>query len=32
MAITDMAVFTWDKKTRKMTLEEIAPGLSVEDI
>jgi len=32
MAITDMAVFTWDKQTREMMLEEIAPGLGVEDI
>ena len=32
MAITDMAVFSWDKDTREMVLEEIAPGLSPEDI
>ena len=32
MAITDMAVFTWDKDTREMRLDEIAPGLSTEDI
>jgi acyl CoA:acetate/3-ketoacid CoA transferase beta subunit len=32
MAITDMAVFTWDKDTREMTLAEIAPGLSTEEI
>lgn len=32
MAITDMAVFTWDKDTREMTLEEIAPGITVEDV
>ena len=32
MCITDMAVFRWDKATRDMTLCEIAPGLSVEDI
>jgi 3-oxoacid CoA-transferase B subunit len=32
MAITDMAVFTWDKQTREMMLTEIAPGLSTEDI
>lgn len=32
MAITDMAVFSWDKKTREMMLEEIAPGLGTEDI
>lgn len=32
MAITEMAVFKWDKKTREMTLAEIAPGLSVEDV
>jgi 3-oxoacid CoA-transferase B subunit len=32
MAITDMAVFTWDKNTREMTLAEVAKGLSVEDI
>jgi 3-oxoacid CoA-transferase B subunit len=32
MAITEMAVFRWDKHTREMMLTEIAPGLSVEDI
>lgn len=32
MAITDMAVFEWDKNTREMTLKEVAPGLSPEDI
>ena len=32
MAITDMAVFVWDKQTREMMLIEIAPGLSTEDI
>ena len=32
MAITDMAVFEWDKNTREMTLKEIAPGLSPEDV
>jgi 3-oxoacid CoA-transferase B subunit len=32
MAITEMAVFKWDKNTREMTLAEIAPGLSVEDV
>ena len=32
MAITDMAVFVWDKDTREMTLIEIAPGLGVEDV
>ena len=32
MAITDMAVFQWDKDTREMMLMEIAPGLSTEDI
>merc|ERR1711934_1221555 len=32
MAITDMAVFEWDKQTREMTLTEIAPGLGTEDV
>ena len=32
MAITDMAVFEWDKQTREMTLVEIAPGLGTEDV
>ena len=32
MAITDMAVFEWDKQTREMMLTEIAPGLGVEDV
>lgn len=32
MAITDMAVFTWCPDTREMTLAEIAPGLSTDDI
>lgn len=32
MAITEMAVFRWDKGTREMMLTEIAPGLSVEDV
>ncbi len=32
MAITEMAVFKWDKATREMMLHEIAPGLSVEDV
>ena len=32
MAITDMAVFTWDKQTRAMTLLEVAPGVSPEDV
>jgi len=32
MVITDMAVFKFDKKTRAMTLEEIAPGFTVDDI
>jgi len=32
MAITDMAVFEWDKDTRAMTLKEVAPGVTPEDI
>ena len=32
MAITEKAVFTWDRNTREMMLEEIAPGLSTEDV
>ncbi len=32
MVITDMAVFKFDKITREMTLAEIAPELTVEDI
>ena len=32
MAITDMAVFEWDKHTRAMTLLEVAPGVSPEDV
>ena len=32
MAITDMAVFKWDKNTREMMLIEIAPGLTPADI
>lgn len=32
MAITDMAVFEWDKQTRAMTLKEVAPGVSPEDV
>ena len=32
MAITDMAVFEWDKDTREMTLKEVAPGVSTEDV
>ena len=32
MCITEMAVFRWDKQSRQMTLCEMAPGLSVEDI
>ena len=32
MAITDLAVFTWDKISREMTLVEIAPGRSTEEI
>ena len=32
MCITDKAVFTWEKKSRKMTLTEVAKGLTVEDI
>jgi len=32
MAITDMAVFEWDKETREMMLKEIAPGLTPEDV
>ena len=32
MAITDMAVFEWDKNTRQMMLMEVAPGVSPEDV
>ena len=32
MAITDMAVFTWDKHTREMMLLEIAKGITVDDV
>lgn len=32
MCVTDMAVFRWDKDTREMTLCEVAPGLSPEDV
>jgi len=32
MCVTDMAVFRWDKDTREMTLCEVAPGVSVEDV
>ena len=32
MAITDMAVFEWDKNTRAMMLKEIAPGYTPEDV
>ena len=32
MCITDKAVFIWEKKTRKMTLTEVAKGLTVEEI
>lgn len=32
MAITDMAVFRWHKQTREMTLIEVAPGVSPEDV
>jgi len=32
MAITDMAVFTWDKNTREMTLAEVARGHTVDEI
>mmetsp|Transcript_1485 Transcript_1485/g.2615 ORF Transcript_1485/g.2615 Transcript_1485/m.2615 type:complete len:128 (-) Transcript_1485:42-425(-) len=32
MVITDMAVFTFDKVTRKMTLIEVAENSSVEEI
>ena len=32
MAITDLAVFTWDKKTREMMLIEVAKGHSVDDV
>lgn len=32
MAITDLAVFTWDKQTREMMLTEVARGRTVEDV
>jgi len=32
MAITDLAVFTWDKHTREMMLQEVAKGLNAEDV
>jgi 3-oxoacid CoA-transferase subunit B len=32
MAITEMAVFEWDKNTREMMLTEIAKGLSTEEV
>jgi 3-oxoacid CoA-transferase len=32
MAITDLAVFTWDKQTSEMMLIEVAKGRTVEDV
>ena len=32
MAITDLAVFTWDKNTREMMLTEVAKGHGLEDV
>lgn len=32
MVITEMAVFEFAKDTRKMTLKEIAPGITVDDV
>jgi len=32
MCITDKAVFTWEKSSRRMTLTEVAKGLTVEEI
>jgi 3-oxoacid CoA-transferase B subunit len=32
MAISELAVFRWDKATREMMLCEIAPGISVEHV
>ena len=32
MAITEMAVFEWHKETREMTLIEIAPGYTLEEV
>ncbi len=32
MAITELAVFKWDKQTREMMLIEVAHGVSVEDV
>ena len=32
MAITDKAVFTWDKQTREMMLAEIAENVSVDEV
>lgn len=32
IAVTEMAVFGWHKETREMTLLEIAPNVSVQDV
>ena len=32
MAITDLAVFEWDKETREMMLIEVAKGRTVDDV
>ena len=32
IAVTEMAVFGWHKRTREMTLLEIAPNVSVQDV
>lgn len=32
MAITEMAVFKWDRNTREMMLIEIAPGHSIDEV
>ena len=32
MAISDIAVFTWDKHTREMMLQEVAKGFNAEDV
>ena len=32
MAISELAVFTWDKHTREMMLQEVAKGFNAEDV
>lgn len=32
MAITEMAVFRWDRQTREMTLTELGEGYTVDDV